>query len=82
VNAIADRQAAISAKNVGITTRTSGAVSPACPACQFPVRRIYAGELICPNCGKREVLCREFWRRIEAAMVIKGVKIGASTYDY
>jgi hypothetical protein len=26
----------------------------ACPRCAYPVRRVYAGELICPNCGHRE----------------------------
>lgn len=44
-----------------------------CPACSFPVRRIYAGELVCPNCGERETLCRELWARIQAAAVMKVV---------
>lgn len=51
--------------------------SPGCPRCAFPIRRIYAGELICPSCGRRETVAAEFWARIEAACVrgLSGVRV-------
>lgn len=48
--------------------------SPGCPRCAFPIRRLYAGELICPSCGRRETVAAEFWARIEAAC-IRGVRL-------
>lgn len=45
---------------------------PGCPTCGFPIRRIYAGEMSCPNCGHRETLAKEFWERIQVACVWPG----------
>lgn len=59
---------------LGTLNPEPGTPTPACPACGFPVRRIYAGELICPSCAHREALAKEFWERIQAAC-LRGVRL-------